>query len=67
MIINKTSLMDIAVRYLGGEDGKAKLITNDEREILLFSLYIESVARQGKMREAVDKAMANRPKVEGIR
>lgn len=66
MIIDKSKLMNIAARYLGGEDGKQS-IANDEREILLFSLYIESVARQGMMREAVDKAMANRPKVEGIR
>ena len=65
MIIDKAQLADIATRYLGGEDGK-QTITDDEREILLFALYIESTSKGGLMSTAVLEATKNKLKWETI-
>lgn len=67
MIVDDEKLLDIAVRYLGGKDGKAPLITDDEREILLFALYVESLTKPGIMKKAITIALQDRPYHEGMR
>lgn len=51
MIVTKDGLLRLAVKYLDGKED----LTHDEKEILLFGLYMESVAHDGIMHLAVQR------------